>query len=269
MQNEAVPPIDLRDPSMVLPERVELRRELAGIGARALAFLLDGLVRVVFFLALFALVQLLVMASPAGWGITGTVVVVILIAVGFLLNWAYFVVFEMLWAGQTPGKRIMGLRVERVDGLKPRFWQSAVRNLLRIVDSLPWGYGLGLAAAVVNTKGQRLGDTLSDTMVVSVKKPLADDERQFALVDLPVEESAARAGLSYEHWELLQDYRSWALQSGKPLEGVSREVLMTLWADLGPQARKDLGALNTMFPPRSLEALYGYLTRSPGNTAGG
>jgi len=261
MEGNPVSGLGLRNPTVTLPERVELKRQLGGIGGRVLAYLLDLLIRILFTLALYALVSVGVASGPLTMGMSSRIGGMLLFLGLFLINWAYFVVFEMTWGGQTPGKRTLGLRVERLDGLKPRFWQSAVRNLLRMVDWLPWGYGLGLSAALLSRKGQRLGDTVAGTIVVSVKKPLQGADRHFALDDLPDEQTAERAGLSYAHWELLQDYRNWVLTRGKPEEGVAREVVRTLWSGLSPETRQELKDLKGMHPPRALEILHGHLSR--------
>jgi hypothetical protein len=190
--------------------------------------------------------------------------VIVFIAVGFfLVNWAYFVAFEAAWGGQTPGKRALGLRVESLDGLRPRFWQVAVRNLLRVVDALPWGYGLGLAAVFLSRRGQRLGDTVAGTVVVAVNRPLEESERRYALQDEPVPETPPCSDVPYAQWELLQDYRRWAEDRGTPSEPVAREIVRTLWAALGPEAKESLRDIPAMAPARALETLHGFLLRGP------
>jgi uncharacterized RDD family membrane protein YckC len=253
--------LDLSDPTLLLPERVALRHRLGGIGARALAYLVDSLVRALFLLGLFALAQIGSLLSPATWGLSAEGVLVFLAVGFFLVNWAYFVSFETAWGGQTPGKRAMGLRVESLDGLRPRFWQAAVRNLLRVVDVFPWGYGLGLAAVFLSRRGQRLGDTAAGTVVVAVAKPLEEDERRFALVDDRAHDAPPGADVPYAHWELLQEFREWAAARGEVSEPVAREVVRTLWAALGPEARESLRDIPAMAPARALETLHGYLLR--------
>src|SRR5690606_41046298 len=96
----------------------------------------------------------------------------------FLVIWAYPVAFEAMWDGQTPGKRAMGLRVVAADGA-PIGWMAAfVRNLMRTVDMLPFGYAFGLASSLVDRWGRRLGDVVARTMVVHVPRVRAE-------VDLP------------------------------------------------------------------------------------
>lgn len=77
----------------------------------------------------------------------------------------YPILFEVYWNGQSPGKRLSGLRVLRDDGT-PVDWSAATaRNLLRFVDALPVGYATALAAIWINPDGKRLGDILAGTVV--------------------------------------------------------------------------------------------------------
>ena len=84
----------------------------------------------------------------------------------FIVNFGYFTLFEMLWRGQTPGKRRVGLRVIREGGYPLNFGASFLRNLLRIVDFLPFGYAVGVTVAVLGSRWQRLGDLAARTWVV-------------------------------------------------------------------------------------------------------
>lgn len=80
------------------------------------------------------------------------------------LNLAYYIIFEALTAS-TPGKMIMGLRVVKIDGTYG-WGSSLVRNLLRIVDALPFLYLVGLITIAVTKRNQRLGDLAARTLVV-------------------------------------------------------------------------------------------------------
>jgi hypothetical protein len=90
-----------------------------------------------------------------------------LIAFGFL--WGYYIFFETLWDGQTPGKRRARLRVIRSDGLPIGFAEAAIRNLVRMVDFLPAYYGVGVVAMFVDGRSRRLGDLAAGTLVVRDK----------------------------------------------------------------------------------------------------
>jgi hypothetical protein len=82
--------------------------------------------------------------------------------------WGYYIICEMVTGGTSPGKRALGLRVIRDNGLPIGFSQSLLRNLVRIVDFLPWCYGVGLVAVFVSRRSQRLGDLAAGTLVVRV-----------------------------------------------------------------------------------------------------
>ncbi len=84
----------------------------------------------------------------------------------FLLSQGYGIATEWLWRGQTVGKRMLRLRVVDARGLRLSFAQIVLRNLLRFIDGLPVFYLVGGIAALVNSRGQRLGDLAADTLVV-------------------------------------------------------------------------------------------------------
>jgi len=84
----------------------------------------------------------------------------------FIVWIGYGIFFEWIWRGQTPGKRLFGMRVMDVEGLRLQFSQVAIRNILRAVDALPAFYLLGGVACCLNSKYQRLGDIAANTVVV-------------------------------------------------------------------------------------------------------
>jgi len=96
--------------------------------------------------------------------------VAILIIAFFLVIAGYFVFFEWLWHGQTPGKRLLKLRVIREDGRPITFWEAAARNLLRIFDMMPAVvipfYSVGLISVFISSRDQRVGDLFAGTVVV-------------------------------------------------------------------------------------------------------
>ena len=137
------------------PEGIELTLRLAGPVPRAIAWLIDSLLRVA---VLLVLAWTLGMLGGFGWGI-------ILIA-AFLLEWLAPAAYEVWADGSTPGKKAMGLMVLHDDGT-PVDWPAAlVRNLIRAVDFLPVGYGFGLAAMLIHRDLKRLGDIAAGTIVV-------------------------------------------------------------------------------------------------------
>jgi uncharacterized RDD family membrane protein YckC len=136
------------------PEGCELTLRLAGPVVRARAWLIDAVARwMILVIALVVLGRL----GGLGYGLAAIVY--------FVIGSLYPILFEVYWNGQSPGKRLSGLRVLREDGT-PMDWSAATaRNLLRFVDALPLGYATALAAIWINADGKRLGDLLAGTVV--------------------------------------------------------------------------------------------------------
>jgi uncharacterized RDD family membrane protein YckC len=159
------------------PERVPLAFALASIGNRFLAAAIDHFIQ---YLSIFIVVWIFLSIS----GLSGSLgrnaedlfsempkwTIAIMIIVMFGLFSGYFVFFEWLWNGQTPGKRLLKLRVIREDGRPVTFWEALARNLLRIFDALPGFliplYSVGLIVVFMNRRDQRIGDLFAGTVVV-------------------------------------------------------------------------------------------------------
>jgi uncharacterized RDD family membrane protein YckC len=150
------------------PERVALSLPVAGLGARALASLLDLL------LVFLAWVVGLVAYSASGDLISEVKALSLL---GQLLalrgvvaaGWGWDVAWEVLWQGQTPGKRALGLRVVAADGTPVGPAESVVRNALRAIE-LPLGYAPGVLMVALTPRRQRLGDLVAGTLVVQERR---------------------------------------------------------------------------------------------------
>jgi uncharacterized RDD family membrane protein YckC len=154
-------PLSDGDLVVATPERVSFDFQVAGLGTRAIAQLLDllivsGILIAVFFVA-FAMG---IMTN------SGTVAILIVIIGGFIIVFGYFWISEALWSGQTLGKRAFRLRVVGERGEPLTFVQAGIRNVVRIVDFLPYGYGVGLVVLFANGRGKRLGDLAAGTLVV-------------------------------------------------------------------------------------------------------
>jgi len=93
----------------------------------------------------------------------------------FALTFGYSIFFEWLWRGQTIGKRVLKLRVVDADGLRLTSSQIVIRNLLRLVDLLPFCYTVGGAFLVLSPKLQRLGDLAANTVVIRIDSGLRPD----------------------------------------------------------------------------------------------
>src|SRR4029077_9175731 len=96
-------------------------------------------------------------------------VTAILIFVYFILVYGYFMFFESIWNGQTPGTRLTHLRVIKDSGQPITAIDAVGRNLLRIVDQLPFAYGIGVLCSWISPQSKRLGDYVAGTVVVHEK----------------------------------------------------------------------------------------------------
>jgi uncharacterized RDD family membrane protein YckC len=166
-------PVELRDQlSIETPELVSIDLSLAGIGSRCVAVLIDYLIQGMTVWIGFLLFALIFSGSAGSasphvnastaykWGLA------IGIAIPFLLHWGYFTLFEAFWNGQTPGKRLMKLRVIQQSGRALGLFESMGRNLIRFIDMLPVFYFVGALCVFVNRRQQRLGDMAAGTLVV-------------------------------------------------------------------------------------------------------
>jgi uncharacterized RDD family membrane protein YckC len=148
------------------PEQTALDFAVAGIGSRFLALALDTLIQtlvgvIVGIAGAFAIgAMAIAMPKASMWG--GA----ILILFFFLLYFGYFAIFEIIWNGQTPGKRKAGIRVIKDSGRPLTPAESIGRNLMRIVDVLPGFYAVGIASALLTKENKRLGDLLAGSLVV-------------------------------------------------------------------------------------------------------
>jgi uncharacterized RDD family membrane protein YckC len=88
------------------------------------------------------------------------------IFLNFAIFWGYFALFEAYWHGQTPGKRVMKLRVIKDSGRQITLFEALARNLLRVIDYLPSLYLVGVITMLCNKRNQRLGDLVAGTLVV-------------------------------------------------------------------------------------------------------
>jgi uncharacterized RDD family membrane protein YckC len=157
------------------PEQTALEFPLAGVGSRCLALLLDTLIQIGIFLALFMIFGILsaVVPGTGSWASAlGMWAAAILYLAFFVLYFGYYAIFECVWNGQTPGKRVAQLRVIQESGRPVLIWQAIARNLMRAVDQIPGIYAVGLASALISKQNRRLGDFVAGTVVVH-ERPLA------------------------------------------------------------------------------------------------
>jgi uncharacterized RDD family membrane protein YckC len=168
------------------PEGIELALDLAGLGSRFTAGLIDLAIKTVIAAAL------LFAAIPLG----GLVAVIVEAAVPLVVYIGYDILFETLGSGRTPGKRASGLRVLSADGGPEDAVSSLVRNVLRLVDGLPLSYIPGIVSILLTRRNQRLGDLAAGTIVVRERQGgrRADEPGADPALERPVPEALAAVG---------------------------------------------------------------------------
>ncbi len=155
------------------PESIAFSYELAGLGSRFLALAVDQAIQLATLLAIFAGIIL------AGTRVTGrqtqavmsekaaeSVAIAIIVVIVFAVLFGYFIVFEAVWNGQTPGKKLLGIRVVRDGGYPIDFGASLIRNLIRVGEQLIGYYIFAAVSAVISPENKRLGDLAAGTIVV-------------------------------------------------------------------------------------------------------
>jgi uncharacterized RDD family membrane protein YckC len=190
------------------PERVAFTYDVAGLGTRVIAYLIDLLVR--------AAALLLLLAAAGGLfgrletGLVPHWVVVAGILVFFALQWGYFTLFEAFYNGQTPGKRLLAIRVIKEGGYPASFLDVALRNLVRTVDFLPAAYGIGVIAIFFSSRHQRLGDIVAGTLVVrqSPNRPpsLGEILAAHSEADASAQDRSARLQLTVPQFEAIVEF---------------------------------------------------------------
>jgi uncharacterized RDD family membrane protein YckC len=171
---------------------VDVSLPIAGPGSRSYAFIIDWHIRVLVALAWFVAALLTVSGSlrmPARSAIGVTVGVAV---VPFLIYFLYHPVVELLMQGQSPGKRMARVRVVTVHGGTPGIGAVLIRNIFRLIDSLPMLYVVGLTSTFLSAQRVRIGDMAAGTLLVIDERvpgryldvELARSEVDFATRDL-------------------------------------------------------------------------------------
>jgi uncharacterized RDD family membrane protein YckC len=145
------------------PENLVLEAEVAGFGSRCIAALIDYII--------LAIVMIGVALAMAAAFVdinsdTNAFIGALFILVEFVLFVFYHLIFELIWNGQTPGKRLFGLRVVQANGMPVTISGVLIRNIVRLFDFLPVFYGIGLILMFITKRSQRFGDMAARTIVV-------------------------------------------------------------------------------------------------------
>ncbi|QQV03086.1 MULTISPECIES: RDD family protein [Chryseobacterium] len=151
-------------------QNVNINFTVASIGERILAFIIDGVIRIAYiffiFYLFFSVLNLgYILNGMDDWS-QGAVYIVLTFPASI-----YPIVFESLMEGQTPGKKIMKIRVVKIDGYQAGFGDYLIRWIFRLIDTTFLGL-IGLISMIVSKNNQRLGDIASGTAVISLKNQI-------------------------------------------------------------------------------------------------
>ncbi len=147
------------------PEQIALEFPLAGVGSRGLALCIDTLIQVIVALIVAVIVMLTLPDLSRTWVGAKNWVTAIAGFLLFCLYWGYFAAFEILWNGQTPGKRQAKIRVISASGRPITTFEGIARNIMRAIDSLGL-YAVGCISSAIDKRNRRLGDMVAGTVVV-------------------------------------------------------------------------------------------------------
>jgi len=226
------------------PENIFFGYEVAGLGSRFLASLLDSLIQAALYLALVIGISAIGASNlfqdlPAefeNW------LVALILLVLFMIQFGYFFFFEIILNGQSPGKRALGLRVVKENGYPLSALDALVRNIVRVIDFFPFGYGVGVIVMFANRRAKRLGDFAAGTVVVKLRDHIKLSD--LAVNSAPVENAAELAGaarLKESDLELIESFlqRRLQLHNADALAQTIRQTILTRMDDPETRALAD------------------------------
>jgi uncharacterized RDD family membrane protein YckC len=219
------------------PEQVPLEFMLAGIGSRFMAAFLDTLILVGLML-LVAVGEGLWIAHPLFGTGSNIWIQALATLLFFLVFWGYYIIFEIAWKGQTPGKRWAGIRVIKDTGRPINPFEAIARNLVRLVDYLPGFYGVGVVTMLLNSRNQRLGDLVAGTLVVH-----ESSDRESSLFFNTAQAAVAlpqAANLTLQEAELIETFLSRRLDIPPEVRRVNSQRIAEMIGarlNIGPESR--------------------------------
>ncbi|MHC9539925.1 MAG: RDD family protein [Vulcanimicrobiota bacterium] len=195
------------------PEQIELSYDLAGAGSRFYAVVIDTILQSSAFICIWLTLLLTesLLHVKISKGLTTfaessiSISTLILGALGGFIIIGYYLFFETMWNGQTPGKKAAGLKVIKDNGSSITIFDAAVRNFMRTVDFLPSGYVLGAIVMLMHSRRKRIGDWAAGTMVIKVPIELPP----ILLTEMEAEPPASPLDLSLlttEEYHLVRNY---------------------------------------------------------------
>lgn len=218
-------------------EGLDYRLEIAGMGARSHAFIIDWHIRILLAITWFALIgliffkwaELLHFFSPKQFSATSLVLLISAALIYFL----YHPVLEIFMAGRTPGKRMAGVRLVNLNGHSPSIAAILIRNLFRLIDCLPGFYFVGLVSVAITRRHVRIGDLAAGLVLVYDESIKPKTMRQ--ITDL-----AMNSNLSSDDQALLLDLLTrWKELSSERRIHLAEQFLKRIGMDLPTPERKN------------------------------
>lgn len=203
-----------------------LENELADLGSRAFAYIIDFIIRILIVILFIAILN-------ANIAITVHLYKLFLPLIFIWWN-GYFVLFEMIFAGKTPGKKIAGIRTIKTDGSALSLLDSCIRNTLRLIDSLPLGYALAFPVMMLDRHNRRIGDIVANTIVIH-DRPSGKSIKEFLdniIIDSQPRENIVLTGinkLSQQDRLIIKNLYA-RISSMKP--GIEKDQIMNKFYDV-------------------------------------
>lgn len=206
----------MRTIKITTPENIEVEYNLAALGSRTAAAGIDVLIQLAL-MGIILIIVLLIGLTPAelydkykSWAVAVSLLLI------FIINYGYFIIFEMIMNGKTPGKKVFGLRTIRANGQPIAFKHSIIRNLFRIVVDI---YGVGVILIFFTSSNKRLGDYLASTIVIA-------EEKREALFNIRLENERTnyKISLTQEEYQLLREYFKRKDSLGEKVSEIEKEL---------------------------------------------
>lgn len=187
---------------------------IAGLGSRSYAFIIDINIRVILATAWWLLFYFIAKLSGVSLASSTVLGKILLYSTAIGTNLIYFLyhpILETVMKGRTPGKRFAGIRIVSLDGSVPGIQAILVRNLFRLLDSLPFIYLVGIGSCLLTRKQVRIGDMAAHTVLIH------EEVMEDKAIEL-MSNAATDSSLSPAQIEVLNDL----LQRWKQLDRDSR-----------------------------------------------
>ena len=183
-------------------DALQLELPIAGIGSRSYAFIIDWHIRVILTLGWFFLVLIIatIISGAEEDAFSNELSRNLMLWPSLIIYLLYQPVLEIIMKGRTPGKRMVGVRIVTTDGRTPGIGALLVRNVFRLVDSLPQFYLVGIITCGISKQQVRIGDMAAGTLLVHEKRATGRELDQML-------ELGTHTQLSPEHFELVQELR--------------------------------------------------------------